>query len=199
MDSETPDSPQTGAPGQTEYRVVPFVAKIPENAGAGVAAGQLQEVIQYWGQSEWQYVRLETVETHIAGSAGCFGLGATPPKITAFRWSSSSDEVALTIRDSSLLARMAKESQTSLRLQRELLAPRSPCRIAARVPRGHPRIAPAFRLCRAGYRVTASPSGLGVCLRDGTFIPQREASLAVLVPYLRAAERMERPLLAGGR
>ena len=81
MDTETPDSPPTG---QTEYRVVPFVAKIPENAGPGVAAGQLQEMIQYWAQSGWQYVCLETVETHIAGSAGCFGLGATPPKITAF-------------------------------------------------------------------------------------------------------------------
>ena len=81
MESESPEQPPPIR--QTEYRVVPFVASIGTNATADAAAGQLQEMVQYWAQSGWEYVRLESVETHIAGDGGCFGIGATPPRVTS--------------------------------------------------------------------------------------------------------------------
>jgi hypothetical protein len=61
-----------------QYRVIPFSANIASNEGAGAAAGQLQSMIASLAAEGWEYVRLEQVETHIAGTAGCFGLGATP-------------------------------------------------------------------------------------------------------------------------
>jgi len=63
-----------------DYRVVPFVASINMHDGAGAAAKQLQAMIAQQAGEGWEYVRLENVETHIAGSAGCFGLGATPER-----------------------------------------------------------------------------------------------------------------------
>ena len=63
-----------------EYRVVPFVASIAMNDGAGAAASQLQAMIAQQASEGWEYVRLENVETHIAGNSGCFGLGATPDR-----------------------------------------------------------------------------------------------------------------------
>jgi hypothetical protein len=61
------------------YRVIPFTANIANHEGGGAAAGQLQSLIASVGAEGWEYVRLEQLETHIAGTSGCFGLGATPP------------------------------------------------------------------------------------------------------------------------
>ena len=66
------------------YRVVPFVASIATNEGSGQAAGQLEALIKSWTDSGWEYVRLESVETFIAGSPGCFGLGATPGRLVSY-------------------------------------------------------------------------------------------------------------------
>jgi hypothetical protein len=60
------------------YRVVPFVASVSMNEGRTQAADQLEALIERWSGDGWEYVRLESVETYIAGSAGCFGMGATP-------------------------------------------------------------------------------------------------------------------------
>lgn len=62
-----------------EYRVIPFTAKIANNEGAPAAASQLQTLIDTNAGEGWEYVRLERVETHIAGTEGCFGFGAVPP------------------------------------------------------------------------------------------------------------------------
>jgi hypothetical protein len=62
-----------------EYRVIPFTANIGNTEGAGAAASQLEALIASNAAEGWDYLRLEQVETHIAGSDGCFGLGATPP------------------------------------------------------------------------------------------------------------------------
>ena len=63
---------------------MPFVASVGTKAGADVAAAQLTDLIDEWGKSGWEYVRLENVETVIAGEQGCFGFGATPPRITSY-------------------------------------------------------------------------------------------------------------------
>lgn len=74
----TPDPPKY------EYRVVPFVASVDVGKGADAAAAQLQNMIQLWAGKGWEYVRLENVQTYIAGSNGCFGIGATAATMTAF-------------------------------------------------------------------------------------------------------------------
>jgi hypothetical protein len=69
----------------TEYKVVPFVASIGQLEGAKQAADQLQTLIQSLAAQGWEYVRLESVTTFVAGNAGCFlGIGATPGTTTAF-------------------------------------------------------------------------------------------------------------------
>jgi hypothetical protein len=67
-----------------KYRVVPFSASIGQSSGASDVAAQLESLIQSEVASGWTYVRLETVETHVAGSSGCFGFGATPGHVTSY-------------------------------------------------------------------------------------------------------------------
>lgn len=61
-----------------EFKVIPFTANIGSNQGAAEAASQLQSLISANASEGWEYVRLEQVETHIAGDNGCFGIGARP-------------------------------------------------------------------------------------------------------------------------
>ena len=61
-----------------EYRVIPFTANIANTEGAPAAASQLQALITTNAREGWEYVRLEQVETHVAGTDGCFGIGALP-------------------------------------------------------------------------------------------------------------------------
>jgi hypothetical protein len=67
-----------------EYSVVPFVASVGINQGSGTAAEQLQNMINQHVSEGWEYVRLEQVETYIAGSNGCLGIGATASRYTTF-------------------------------------------------------------------------------------------------------------------
>lgn len=62
------------------YKVVPFTASVGINADASAAASQLETLIQSFASEGWEYVRLEHVDTFVAGSNGCFGLGATPSR-----------------------------------------------------------------------------------------------------------------------
>ena len=66
------------------YRVVPFQAKITEKGGAGDVATQLQSTIASETASGWEYLRLERVETFVAGTMGCFGLGARPGHFASY-------------------------------------------------------------------------------------------------------------------
>ena len=63
------------------YIVVPFVASIANNGTAADAAQQLQQLIQQHTANGYRYVRLEQVTTTVAGTNGCFGLGATPATV----------------------------------------------------------------------------------------------------------------------
>ncbi len=81
--SRTPPAAPPSIPAY-QYSVVPFVAVIAHREGSTAAASQLQELIRSYAQNGWQYVRLESVETYIAGDNGCFGMGATPPRTTVY-------------------------------------------------------------------------------------------------------------------
>lgn len=67
-----------------KYRVVPFVASVGTNEGSSQAAGQLEALIKSWADQGWEYVRLESVETYVAGTAGCLGIGATSTQMVSY-------------------------------------------------------------------------------------------------------------------
>jgi hypothetical protein len=68
----------------SEYKVVPFIAAINSLEGSPQVATQLEQLVQTWAENGWEYVRLESVATYVAGSSGCFGLGATPGRMTSY-------------------------------------------------------------------------------------------------------------------
>ncbi|MFA5907928.1 MAG: hypothetical protein WC815_04040 [Vicinamibacterales bacterium] len=61
-----------------EYKVVPFKASIGNTDNSGAAASQLENLIREQASGGWDYLRLEHVDTYVAGTSGCFGFGATP-------------------------------------------------------------------------------------------------------------------------
>jgi hypothetical protein len=67
-----------------KYTVVPFVAVIAQGKGSQDAAAQLQQLIDSYSRNGWEYVRLESVETHVEGNNGCFGLGAVAPRMEIY-------------------------------------------------------------------------------------------------------------------
>lgn len=67
-----------------QYKVVPFVASISSTGDSTQAAAQLEQLISSSAESGWDYVRLESVETFVAGTSGCFGLGAQPARMVSY-------------------------------------------------------------------------------------------------------------------
>lgn len=65
------------------YKVIAFRANITSSGGASDVATQLATLISSEATGGWEYMRLETVETLVVGSNGCFGLGATPSLMTS--------------------------------------------------------------------------------------------------------------------
>jgi hypothetical protein len=59
------------------YKVLPFNASIPMNAGADAAASQLESVIIDMARRGYEFTSMESIPTFVAGSKGCFGIGAT--------------------------------------------------------------------------------------------------------------------------
>lgn len=66
-----------------EFLVVPFVAQITQKDTTNHVALQLQRVINEHSAKGWEYVRMESVETLVEGTNGCFGIGAKPSYTTA--------------------------------------------------------------------------------------------------------------------
>lgn len=60
------------------YKVVPFNASISKDQGVVEAAHQLEELLRTEATDGWVYIRLETIPTYVAGTQGCFGIGAIP-------------------------------------------------------------------------------------------------------------------------
>ena len=61
-----------------EIKVVPFNASISQSGKTSDIAIQLQNLIDEYSVDGWEYLRLESVETFVAPSSGCFGIGAQP-------------------------------------------------------------------------------------------------------------------------
>jgi hypothetical protein len=61
-----------------QYAVVPFAPVVRQQDGAAGAANQLADLANRMTAEGWRYVRLETVRTVVAGSAGCMGCFASP-------------------------------------------------------------------------------------------------------------------------
>ena len=67
-----------------EFKVVPFTAQITRSDSSKTVAAQIQPVIDSYVASGWEYQRMETVQTWVAGAGGCFGIGAQPGFNTVF-------------------------------------------------------------------------------------------------------------------
>lgn len=68
-----------------QYIVVPFTATITRNDSSTTVANQVQSIIDQKVGEGWDYVRMESVETSVAPSSGCFGIGAQPGFTTSFQ------------------------------------------------------------------------------------------------------------------
>jgi hypothetical protein len=62
-----------------QYTVVPFTAAVSSSGSAGQIVSQVESIISTNAASGWEFVGVYQLQTFKAGSAGCFGLGATPP------------------------------------------------------------------------------------------------------------------------
>ncbi len=65
-----------------QYKVVPFAAAVASNQSASAVAGQVESIITSNAADGWEYVGTNQLQTFKAGSAGCFGFGATPSIVT---------------------------------------------------------------------------------------------------------------------
>lgn len=66
------------------FKVVPFTAQITRNDTATTVANQMQSIIDSYVSQGWTYQRMDSVQTSVAGTAGCFGFGAQPGFITTY-------------------------------------------------------------------------------------------------------------------
>ena len=61
-----------------QYKVVPFDPVSKRAANSAAVASDLESLISQYTSQGWEYVRLETINALMPGTAGCFGLGAEP-------------------------------------------------------------------------------------------------------------------------
>lgn len=63
-----------------QYKVVPFVAALDQKKiiSSDHVAQQLEQLVTKANTEGWEYVRIESVHTRVAGDNGCFGFGAKP-------------------------------------------------------------------------------------------------------------------------
>jgi hypothetical protein len=66
-----------------QYKVVPFTANVTRNENSSAVASQLQGIIENHLSEGWEYQRMESVETFVAPTSGCFGFGAQSGYSTA--------------------------------------------------------------------------------------------------------------------
>lgn len=70
-----------------KYKVVPFIGSIDQTKKGSTqhVAEQLEEIITKQNVEGWEYVRLESVSTWVAGDNGCFGIIGTKPGYSTSR------------------------------------------------------------------------------------------------------------------
>ncbi len=61
------------------YKVIPFNAAISNGQDASHVASRVESLINSHATGGWEYVGVHQLQTFVAGSSGCFGIGATPP------------------------------------------------------------------------------------------------------------------------
>ena len=67
-----------------EFKVVPFTAQITRNDTSATVAIQMQLIIDKNKDEGWTYLRMDSVQTSVAGTSGCFGIGAEPGFTTTY-------------------------------------------------------------------------------------------------------------------
>jgi hypothetical protein len=67
-----------------DFKIVPFTAQVSRDSNAASVADQIQSVVDVYNSQGWEYLRMESVQTWVAGSSGCFGIGAQPGFNTIF-------------------------------------------------------------------------------------------------------------------
>jgi len=65
------------------YKVKPFVAKLSSGQTSTNVASQVESFISQETSDGWELVSCGNIDTQIAGSNGCFGIGATPGSSTS--------------------------------------------------------------------------------------------------------------------
>jgi hypothetical protein len=68
-----------------EYKAVPFTATITRNDTSGRVANQVQSIIDHYVAEGWEYMQMESVDTSVAPTGGCFGFGGQPGFTTSFQ------------------------------------------------------------------------------------------------------------------
>jgi len=66
-----------------KYKVIPFVASIGDKKEKLSPSEQLENLIQKGVNQGWEYIRVESITTFVAGDSGCFGFGGTPGHTTS--------------------------------------------------------------------------------------------------------------------
>jgi len=66
-----------------EYKVKPFVAQVSSAEGSSAVAEQVASFIEHESVDGWEFVSCGNIDTTIAGSGGCFGIGAKPSTTTS--------------------------------------------------------------------------------------------------------------------
>ncbi len=60
------------------FKVVPFYANLEQQDGAQVAVNQLQKLIDAELANGYEFVSMGNIETEVAPTSGCLGIGAKP-------------------------------------------------------------------------------------------------------------------------
>ena len=66
-----------------EYKVKPFVAQVRSSEGSSAVAQQVASFIEQEAVDGWKFVSCGNIDTTIAGSGGCLGLGSKPSTSTS--------------------------------------------------------------------------------------------------------------------
>jgi len=69
-----------------EYKVIPIKPIAGRNESVDSIAKQIGTIINNEASNGWLFIRVETIETLIAGENGCFGFGAKPPYNQTFQF-----------------------------------------------------------------------------------------------------------------
>ena len=65
------------------YKAKPFIAKVSSKGNSEDVASQVQTFISQEATDGWEFVSCGNIDTQIAGSDGCFGIGAKPGTSTS--------------------------------------------------------------------------------------------------------------------